>query len=125
PAHAADPLGRGRLRADVRSGADGEREVADGRVEREEDDRCARKEWFEFARHLETGLPRHRVVEKDQVRLELERFLDTVSSIDGLADDDEDTLRREERADHLSDREVAADDEYAGRQSLPCPPSGP
>ena len=116
---------RRRVLADVRNGADREREVADARVEREEDDRCARKERFEFARHLETGLPRHRVVEKDQVRLELESFLDTVSSIDGLADDDEVTLRREERADPLSDRQVVVDDEYAGRQFLPCPSSAP
>src|SRR5438093_8041663 len=83
-----------------------EREVADPGVEREEDDRRVRQERPQLAGDLEAGLARHRVVEKDQVRLEFQRHAARLDAISGLANDEELVIRRKQRADALADREV-------------------
>ena len=86
--------------------SDREREVADARVEREEHDRGVGQKRLELAGDLEAGLARHRVVEKDQVRFELQRHAARLDAVGGLADDKKLVIRRKQRADALADREV-------------------
>ena len=90
----------------MRDGADRQRKVTDAGVEREEDDRCVGQERLQLARDLEAGLARHRVVEEDQVRLELQGHAAGLDAVGGLANDEKLVIRRKERTDALADREV-------------------
>jgi hypothetical protein len=94
--------------------ADGEREIADTRVERQEDDRGVWQERLELPGDLEASLTRHRVVEQDQVRLELQRHAAGLYAVGGLANDEELIVRREQRAKTLADCEVVVGDENPG-----------
>src|SRR5205823_9441206 len=110
---------------DVRGRAHREREIANAWVEGDEDDRGVGEEWTQLARDLEAGLPRHRVIEHDEIGPQGDRLLHAVVAVNRFADDDEISLGCEQGADPFSDGEVVVDDQYAACQLLPCPLSAP
>ncbi len=106
----------------MRGGADREREIAYARIERQEDDRCIGKQRADLAGDLKAALPRHRVVEHEKVRLELERLAGRIDAVNGLADHGKLVVRSEDRANALADGEVVVRDDDAGRHaSVPVP----
>ena len=103
-------MGRLVLR-DMRDRARGEREVADAGVEREEDDLRLGEVDAQHAGDLEAGHPGHRVVEHDQVGVELEGFLGGFVAVRGLADDLEVGIGVDKRAEPLAHGEVVVGDQ--------------
>src|SRR5213594_3393156 len=96
----------------MRDRTERERGLADARIEREEDDSGVGKTRPQRLRDLEPGHPWHRVVEDDQIRLELQRHARGFVSVRGLADDLEFGLGVDERAQSLADRRVVIRDEH-------------
>src|SRR5437773_2756387 len=90
----------------AQSGRPLEREVADAGVEREEDDLRLGEVDAQHAGDLEAGHPGHRVVEHDQVGVELEGFLGGFVAVRGLADDLEVGIGVDKRAEPLAHGEV-------------------
>ena len=96
----------------VRDRPEGERLIADARVEREEDDLGLGKSRPQLLGDLEPGHTRHRVVEEDQIWPELERHAHRVVSVDRLPDDVELGIGIDEGAQSLSDRRVVIRDQH-------------
>ena len=97
-----------------------QRGVADPRVEGEEDDARRRKLRLERPRDFDTGHLRHRVVQDDQVRAELERLRERLRAIGSLADDVHVRFGLEHRADALAYGEVVVGDQDARCHSAQC-----
>ena len=103
---------RGVLQDDARRAAP-QRGIADPRIEGEEHDARPGKLGLQRARDLDAGHLRHRVVEDDQVRVELERLRERLHAVGSLADDLEVGLGLEHRADALPYGEVVVGDQDA------------
>ena len=88
-----------------------EGEVADARVQREEDDLRGREVVPEHPGYLEPGHTRHGVVEHDQVGAELEGLPCRLDAISGLAHDLEVGIGVDERPKALAHGEVVVGDE--------------
>jgi hypothetical protein len=112
--HAHDLL-RGLVLRDMRGSARRQREVADARVQREENDLGRWEVVAEHPSDLEAGHAGHRVVEDDQIRPELECLSGGFVAVRGLAHDLEVGVRVDERAEALAYSEVVVRDENSFR----------
>ena len=120
---------RGVLQHDARRAAP-QGGVADARVQGEEHDARPGKLGLERARDLDAGHLRHRVVENDQVRTEVERLRQCLRAIGSLADDFQVGFGLQHRADALAYGEVIVGDQDARCHSAQCssrdrPATGP